>query len=291
VWEQTPEAARASMNRNTRIVEPRPKDVARVESRFCHGPDGPIPMRVYYPRDTEDRLPVLVFFHGGGWVVGGLVSHDGVCRALARGADSVVVSVDYRLAPEHRFPAAVEDAHAAFRWTQEHAEDLGCHPARIGIGGDSAGGNLAAVTSLMLRDAGHALPVFQLLIYPGTDMTRSMESHRLFAYGYFLDKPSKDYYVDSYLRAPSDELDWRASPLFAKRFDGLPPALLVTAGFDPLRDEGEVYAQKLRDAGVTVQEQREGTLVHGFVNMAVLRHCADAREQIARTLHAGLRPA
>ena len=288
-WQQEPAEARAASRRNASLVDPRPPAVARVESRFCQGPDGPIPMRVYYPRETDGPLPVLVYLHGGGFVVGGLVTHDGVCRALARTADCIVVSVDYRLAPEHRFPAATEDAVAAFRWVRDNAEALGGDPARVGIGGDSSGGNLAAVTCLCLRDAGERLPVHQALIYPATDMTRSMESHRLFAHGYYLDAPSIDYFLGHYLRSEDDQRSFRASPLFAERFDALPPALVVTTGFDPLRDEGEAYAQKLRDAGVAVHEHREPTLAHGFVNMAVLRHAADAREVIGRALHAALR--
>ena len=288
-WQQTPSEARLSSRRNARLVDPRPPAMARVESRFCQGPDGPIPMRVYYPREADAPLPVLAYLHGGGFVVGGLTTHDGVCRALARTGDCIVVSIDYRLAPEHRFPAATEDAIAAFRWVRDNAEALGGAPGRVGIGGDSAGGNLSAVTCLALRDAGEALPVYQLLIYPATDMTRSMESHRLFAHGYYLDTQSIDYFLGHYLRNEADQRDWRASPLFADRFDGLPPAMVVTTGFDALRDEGEAYAKKLRDAGVPVHEHCEGSLAHGFANMAVLRQAADARELIGRALHAGLR--
>lgn len=288
-YEQTPEQARRSTVYNARLVDPSPPDVARTRNAFLQGPDGPIPLRIYWPRITPDPLPVLVYYHGGGFVVGNLDSHDGVCRTLSRGGDCIVVSVDYRLAPEHRFPAAVEDSVAAFEHVVGTAADLGGDPARVAVGGDSAGGNLAAVVCHRQRDRGGARPCFQLLIYPATDLTRSMESHRLFAHGYYLDQPTKDWFVDHYLRGPEDERNPDGSPLFAERFDDLPPALVVTAGFDPLRDEGEAYAAKLRHAGVEVREQREGTLVHGFVNMAVLRQCADAREQIARTLRSSIR--
>lgn len=282
--EQTPQEARASTDRNGRLVDPVAPMPARTERRFVHGPDGPIPLRVYVPRETDEPFPVLVYYHGGGFCVGSFASHDGVCRALARGGDCIVVAVDYRLAPEHPFPAAVEDAVAAFEHVAETAAGFGGDPERVAVGGDSAGANLATVVCHRQRDTGRRRPCYQLLIYPATDMTRSLPSHRLFAFGFYLDKPTKDWFVERYLRSKSDERDPLASPLFAERFDDLPPALVVTAGFDPLRDEGEAYAEKLRAAGVRVEEQREPSLVHGFINMGILKQPADARDQIARTL-------
>jgi acetyl esterase len=288
-YEQTPPQARASLEREARLVDPSPPAVARIESRSCEGPNGRIPLRVYLPAAPSKPMAMLVYYHGGGHVLGSLASHDGACRRLARGAGCAVVAVDYRLGPEHPFPAAVEDATAAFEWAGSNATRLGVEPSRIAVGGDSAGGNLAAVICHRRRDAGAAQPALQLLIYPAVDLTRSMASHRLFARGYYLEKPIKDWFVSNYLPSPELEPDPGASPLFAERFDGLAPALVVSAGFDPLRDEGDAYAQRLRDAGVRVTELREPTLVHGFLNMPLLSAPAAAIDRIAHSLRSALR--
>jgi acetyl esterase len=286
--EQTPVRARTSLDREARIAEGAPAPVARVEERTAPGPAGPIPLRVYVPRESGAPLPVLVFYHAGGHVIGSLESHDGVCRALARDADCVVVAVDYRLAPEHRFPAAFDDAVAAFEHVVAEAGAFGGHPDWIAVGGDSAGGNLAAALCHRQRDARRARPALQLLIYPPTDLTRSLGSHQLFRRGLLLDAETIDWFVASYLSSHADERDPRASPLWAPSFTDLPPAIVVTAGFDPLRDEGEAYAGTLRAAGVAVVEQREASLPHGFVNVPAVHAAAAARARIARSLRDAL---
>jgi acetyl esterase len=211
--------------------------------------------------------PALVFLHGGGWVIGDLESHDQVCRALANAARSIVAAVDYRLAPEHKFPAAVDDAIAATRWIADNAARLGIDAKRLAVGGDSAGGNLAAVVSLDARDRGGPPLVFQLLVYPGTDMALDQPSHWRHADQLPLRRTTMQWFVRNYLRDAADVRDWRASPLRAASFERLPPALVVTAGFDPLHDEGEAYAQALSAAGVPVALKRFDGQIHGFLNM------------------------
>jgi acetyl esterase len=288
-YEQTPPQARASLEREARLVDPSPPAMARISSSSCEGPGGRIPLRVYRPESASQPMAALLYYHGGGHVLGSLASHDGPCRRLARGAGCVVVAVDYRLGPEHRFPAAAEDAAAAFEWLEGHAADLGVDPRRLAVGGDSAGGNLAAVVCHQRRDAGADQPALQLLIYAALDLTRSMPSHRLFAHGYYLEKPIKDWFVSNYLPSPELESDPRASPLFAERFDGLAPAVVVSAGFDPLRDEDDAYARRLREARVPVTELYEPTLVHGFLSMPRLAAPAAAIDRVAGSLRAALR--
>jgi acetyl esterase len=287
-YEQTPSEARASLEREARLVDPSPPAVARIEERACEGPDGPVPLRIYWPRSSSGPMALLLYFHGGGHTIGSVASHDGVCRRLALGSGCAVVAVEYRRGPEHPFPAAIEDAAAALEWAERDAIDLGGDPERIAVGGDSAGGNLATVICHRRREAEASQPALQLLIYPAVDLSRSMASHRLFARGYYLEKPLKDWFVSSYLPSPELETDPRASPLFAERVDGLAPAIVVTAGFDLLRDEGEAYAGRLREAGVPVTELREPSLVHGFVNMPLLSAPAAAIERIAAAIRSRL---
>jgi acetyl esterase len=248
----TPEQVRAGIAAQVaaeRAQNP-PEPVARVEERTIPGPAGAIPVRIYTPEGTGP-FPVLVFFHGGGWVICTLDTHDGLCRALANGAGCVVVSVDYRLAPEHTFPAAPEDCFAATQWVAAHAGELQGDRARLAVGGDSAGGNLTAVVAQMARERGGPALAFQLLIYPAVDLRpdagyASMQENAL---GYFLDKPSMDWFAGHYLRGEADRTHVLASPMLAADLRGLPPALVTTAEFDPLRDEGEAYARRLVEAG------------------------------------------
>jgi acetyl esterase len=225
-----------------------------------------------------------VFFHGGGFMYGDLDTHDGVCRLLCRHAGAHLLAIDYRLAPEHPFPAAVEDARAALRWASAHAQELGADPSRLGVAGDSAGGNLAAVASqLAARDGGPA-PLLQLLIYPATDCTRRRRSRQLFGEGLFLTETHMDWFEASYLGSVGDAKghDPRASPLLARDLSGLATALVVTAGLDPLRDEGEDYADALRAAGTPVVLRRFPGFIHGFIGAAgISRACRDAVIEIA----------
>lgn len=231
------------------------------------GPAGPIGARLYRPTGANADTALLVFYHGGGFVIGDLDTHDDLCRLIARDGGLLVLSVDYRLAPEHKAPAAVDDAYAAFRWAGEHAADLGADPQRIAVGGDSAGGNLAALVSQRARNEGVALPALQLLIYPAVDLCSDTRSKTLFADGYFLTRRDMDWFMEQYLGgAAVDPTDPAVSPLLADDLSGLPPALVLTGGFDPLRDEGRSYAEALRAAGVTVDYREEGALVHGFAN-------------------------
>jgi acetyl esterase len=258
-------AARAAADRTAPTLDlVAPPDVAAYD-RTVPGADGPRRARVYVPNSApSSNAPALVFFHGGGWVIGSIESHDRVCRALADRAGVVVVSVDYRLAPEHPFPAAPLDAIAATRWVLEHAPELGVDPQRVAVGGDSAGGNLAAVVCQALRGEARG-PAFQLLIYPATDLTRSQPSHGIFDHGYFLSRPAIDWYMGHYLTAPADATHPLASPLLVEDVSALPPAFVALAGFDPLRDEGRAYAEKLRAAGVPVELVCVEGQMHGFL--------------------------
>ncbi|HUY20964.1 MAG TPA: alpha/beta hydrolase [Acidimicrobiales bacterium] len=243
-----------------------PEAPAPTSDRTVPGRGGDIPVRVYRP-DAEGPLPVVVYFHGGGFVIGGIESHDPLCQQLATRVPAVVVSVEYRLAPEHRFPAAVDDAFDALRWVSANAAALGGDAARLAVAGDSAGGNLSAVVSLLARDAGGPPVAFQLLIYPATDLTMSTPSHRLNGEGYLLTREEMDWFMGHYL---PDDVDRRLptlSPLFADDLSGLPPALVVTAEFDPLRDEGEAYGARLEEAGVEARVARYDGMIHGFVSL------------------------
>ncbi len=278
----TPDEARAAYLSSRRLLQPDPPPVAEVQELTADGPAGPIPLRLYRGQGADKgRLqPAIVFFHGGGWVIGDLESHDQPCRALANATPAIVVAVGYRLAPEHKFPAAVDDAVAATRWVSQNAARLGIDPSRLAVAGDSAGGNLAAVVSLDARDRGGPSIAAQVLIYPATDMGIETPSHARHAKQLPLTGAAMHWFVDHYLRTPADEADWRASPLRAADFRRLPPALVITAGFDPLRDEGEAYAAALQRAGVRVEQVRFEGQIHGFVNMGKV--IADAERAIGR---------
>jgi acetyl esterase len=232
------------------------------------GPDLPLRTRHYRP-PVAGAAPLLVFFHGGGFVVGDIESHDGLCRMICRDAAVHVLSVDYRLAPEHKAPAAVDDCVAAYRWALDHASELGADPYRIGVGGDSAGGNLAALVALHSRDQGIRQPALQVLLYPVLDLSAETQSRTLFSDGFFLSKQDRDWSTTLYLGGTGLAADdARVSPLKAADLSGLAPALVLTAGFDPLRDEGNEYAEALCSAGVTVDHRQFDALTHGFASVA-----------------------
>ncbi len=249
---------------------------ADVEQRELEldGAAGPLRARLYRPSDDDDDndddgapRPIVVYLHGGGFVIGGLDSHRGLCSNLAARSRCTVIAVDYRKGPEHKFPAAPDDALASFRWVRTHAERLGGRPDRLAIAGDSAGGNLSAGVCLRLRDAGEAQPALQALIYPSTDSHHPFASFKHFGEGFLLSAEMVRWFSDHYLRGPEDRDDPRASPLLAGRFEGLAPALIRTAGFDPLRDEGEAYAQALQGAGVEVDYRCYERLIHNYIVM------------------------
>jgi len=265
----TPEEARRFYRERRAFTQPEPPEVAEVRDVAIDGPGGPMALRLVRPLGTQsdETLPVLVYYHGGGWTIGDLDTHDVLCRELANQAACAVVSVDYRMGPEYPFPAAVEDALAAAYWVRRNAQALNVDPDRLAVGGDSAGGNLAAVVALFARDAGD-LPIrFQLLVYPATDQRRGQPSHTTNGQGYLLTRETMDYFQRHYLPDPAQYLDWRASPLLHENLAGLPPALVITAGYDPLRDEGLEYAQRLSEAGnrsTLVCYERQ---IHGFITM------------------------
>ncbi|MDI1437499.1 alpha/beta hydrolase fold domain-containing protein [Polyangium sorediatum] len=265
----SPADARRVYRERRAFTQPDPPAVAEVRDLHAEAPQGRIPLRLYRPAGTTTgtALPVLVYFHGGGWTIGDLETHDTLCRSFANGAGCAVVAVDYRLGPEHRFPAAVDDSLAATYWVQRNVAALGIEGTRIAVGGDSAGGNLAAVVALAARDAGDLGISFQLLIYPATDMRRIAPSHTTNGEGYLLTRDSITYYHDHYIDDPAHDLDWRASPLLHPNHENLPPALVLTAGYDPLRDEGREYAERLTAAGSKASYVCFDRQVHGFVTM------------------------
>jgi acetyl esterase len=268
----SPKEARQLFIETRPASTPTPPEIGSVRNLTAEGPHGLIPLRVYRPAGVPDgtRLPAHVYFHGGGWVIGDVNTHDVLCRQLTAASGASVISVDYRLAPEHKFPAAADDAWAATTWVVAHANELGLDASRLAVGGDSAGGNLAAVVALMARDAGGPAIRLQVLIYPVTDIMRETRSYGDFAEGYMLTRDSMHWFFAQYLMSSDDARDWRASPLRAPSLANLPPALIVTAGFDPLRDEGEIYAGRLRDAGNMVDYVCYGGMVHGFLGMGKL---------------------
>ena len=288
VEQMTPQEMRDALEERVRLTGGAPEPVDQVVPGVVPGPAGPIVVRIYTPKGGQAALPGLVYFHGGGWARGSLQTHDIVCRSLANGASCVVVSVDYRMAPEHRFPAAFEDALAATRWVAEHAAELRIDPRRLAVGGDSAGGNLAAAVALTARDAGGPSLVHQLLIYPVTDYNFDTRSYADNAEGYMLTRAAMQHYWRLYLRDASDGADFRASPLRARDFGNLPPALVITAEFDPLRDEGRAYADRLREAGTPVLYREYPGMVHGFVTSAGV---LDAGKQAVREAAAALKDA
>ncbi len=288
----SPAVARARTRRSLRLLAGRRDPRTQVHERTIPGPGGPLRLRIYEPHDLARPAPALLYMHGGGGVIGDLDTHDGPCSRLAAIAGCVVHSLDYRLAPEHRFPAAVDDALAAFRWLAEHAAELHLDPHRLAVGGDSAGGNLSAVLAqVAARERWPVRPCYQLLLYPGLDLRRGHASHRAYADGYLLTAASIDWFLRHYIRDPADITDLRASPLLSDDLRDLPPAYIATAGFDPLRDEGDEYAGRLRSAGVPVHHARHPSLVHGFIGLVdAIPAAADALRSAAEALRAALHP-
>lgn len=268
----TPADARSFYRERRGFTQPAPPAVALVRELQAQGPHGAIPLRLYRPLGSSETalLPVLVYYHGGGWVIGDLDTHDTLCRELANGAGCAVVAVDYRMGPEHRYPAAVDDCIAATRWVYSHASELNLDATRLAVGGDSAGGNLAAVVSIAARDAGDLPIAYQLLIYPATDQHRNAPSHTSNGRGYLLTTETMDYFTGHYIADPTQYKDWRASPLLHTDLARLPPALVLTAGYDPLRDEGVAYAEALTAAGNRASYVCFERQIHGFITMGKL---------------------
>jgi acetyl esterase len=289
-----PADVRARVHREALVFALVKTEVGGVRELEIEGADGPLRARHYRPprSSASETRPLLVFFHGGGFVIGDLDTHDEPCRMLCRHAQIQVLSVDYRLAPEDPFPAAVRDALAAFRWAVAHAPELGADADRVAVGGDSAGGNLSAVTTQLAARDGGPSPALQLLIYPSVDLTEARTaSGRLFADGFYLTENDRQWFMRHYLSGTErDATDPRASPALGEDLTGLPPSIVITAGFDPLRDEGETYAQALREAGNRVVLDRVPELIHGFINMTTVPDARDAVLRLAGMVRATLAP-
>jgi acetyl esterase len=286
----TPAEARAFYLAARVVSNPEPPELESVRPLSIPAPHGSIPARLYTPkrlRKTDGLAPCLVFFHGGGWVIGDLDSHDVVCRKLADQGELIVISVDYRLAPEHKFPAAVDDAITATKWIATNARQLGVDASRLTVGGDSAGGNLAAVVAISARDGNGPAISGQVLIYPATDFAMTHASHREPETSILLTHSVIRWFRDHYLSGSADTHDWRASPVRAGTLIGLPPAYVLTAGGDPLRDEGDEYAKRLKEAGVPVTFRHFPGQFHGFFTMGKLLDQANvAAGEIATWLKA-----
>ncbi len=284
----SPQEARRLYRERRAATQPDPQNVASVQNFQAPGPHGPIPLRLYKPllpaaADGAALLPVLVYFHGGGWTIGDLDTHDSLCRQLANGSVCAVLAVDYRLGPEHRFPCAVDDCVTATYWCRDQAALLGLDRMRMAVGGDSAGGNLAAVVAISARDAGDLPLTFQLLIYPATDQRRGAASHSANGEGYLLTRQTLDYFHDHYIPDPACDRDWRASPLLCADLGRLPEALVLTAGYDPLRDEGLMYAQRMSQNGTRSTHICFERQIHGFITMGRVIDEAHAAVAICAT--------
>jgi acetyl esterase len=238
------------------------EEMAAVDDRTVPGPAGAVPVRVYTPVEAGAALPGVVYFHGGGWVIMGIETHDWICRRLAKESGAVVVSVEYRLAPEHRFPAALDDCYAAAKYVAAHASEFGVDGARVAVAGDSAGGNLSAAVALQARAAGEPALAAQVLVYPVTDAAGDTESYQQNTTGYLLEEPAMKWFWEQYMGPDGDPYDAYASVLRAADLSGLPPAIVITAEYDPLRDEGEAYGARLREAGVPVATRRYTGHIH-----------------------------
>jgi acetyl esterase len=280
--------ARRTLGRTSRILSPRAVSDLRTKDVTVPGGEGPRRARIYAPSDARPMVPALLWLHGGGFVLGSIESHDGVCRALATRSGVAVVSLDYRLAPDHPFPGGLEDSLAAARWILREGPEIGIDPRAVAIGGDSAGGNLAAVTAQILRGEARR-PVFQLLVYPATDATCSQPSQRSFADGFILTARAIQWFLSHYITDRRLETEPRVSPLLCSDLTGAPPAFVMTAGFDPLRDEGRAYADRLRAAGVAVEYACAKGSMHGFLNTAAaLRESSRSLDLAASALRRAL---
>jgi acetyl esterase len=267
-----------------------PAVLARVEDIIIPGPGSDLRLRVYTDHSSDQTRKTtgqagLIYIHGGGWVICDLDTHDPVCRAIAKQSGATVISVDYRMAPEHKFPAALEDCYAATLWVCNHAAQLGLDSHRIAIGGDSAGANMATVVAARCRDAGGPALAFQVLVYPVTDVSSyETESHREFAEGHYLTRATMEFFMSHYFTKPDERKNPEASPLLMADLSGLPPALLITAECDPLRDEGEAYGRQLKEAGVAVEFERYAGMFHPFLGM--LGPLGDARRAVSHVARA-----
>ncbi|MGI9019103.1 MAG: alpha/beta hydrolase [Solirubrobacterales bacterium] len=281
--------ARERRRHDARVFRGPTIEVGAVTELAIPGPAGEIPARLYRPAGDRPSPPLVVYYHGGGHVIGDLDTHDQPCRFLAREIPAIVLAVDYRMGPEHRFPAAVDDALAAFRWACDQSGALGADPERVAVAGDSAGGNLATVVAQLTAADGGPAPCFQGLIYPTVDYSSERRSYDLFGEGFFLTREEMDWFRENYFADEANRLDPRASPILAPDLAGLAPAFVLTCGFDPLRDEGEAYAERLREAGVPVTQRREADLVHGFINAVGLGGRAEeAMGEAAAAMRKGL---
>ena len=287
----TPAEARQAYTASRRLLQNPPEDVAESRDATVPGPLGPISVRLYRPTGTEANavLPALVYYHGGGWLLGDLDSHDVACRRFANAARCRVVAVDYRMAPEHPFPAAVDDCAAVTQWVFDNAASLGVDAGKVAVGGDSAGGNLAAVMALLARDGSLPKLAFQLLIYPATDMMMTTVSSTGMGPGTPLTSATMKWFIDHYMK--TDRSDWRASPLRAPSLAGVAPALVLTCALDPLRDEGIGYAKRLEREGARVVHLHYSDQIHGFMSMNRMIRAADqAIDVMARVLKQALWP-
>jgi acetyl esterase len=288
-WDMPPAMMRQSFAGMMQLTAPKDVAVGKVENFIIPGPGGEIRARSYTPIAAAGALPTLIYFHGGGFVAGSLESHDGLCRLFTAEGGFKVIAVDYRLAPEHPYPAAVDDAWAATQWIEANAAQIGVDAGRIAVGGDSAGGMLAAIVTQLAREKGGLKIAYQLLLFPNTQMGGETSSLSEFAVGYFLERRAIEYFISLYLTPAADKNSPKVSPLRAKDFAGLPPALVMLASYDPLHDEGLAYAEKLRAAGVKVTVADYADMVHGFIYLqTVLAQAHDAVAQAAKAVKQAL---
>ena len=289
-WEMTPAEARESFAGLMQLAGPKDIPIGKVANIAIPTANGEIPARSYSAvASGSEALPTLVFFHGGGWVIGSVETHDGLCRMIANGSGCRVISVEYRLSPESKFPGPVDDAVAAVEWIEKNAAQLGVDANRLAVGGDSAGGALAAVVAQIAKEKGAPKLAYQLLLFPVTQIGEETTSLREYAEGYFLERRTLEWFYANYLPTGADSKDVRISPLFARDMSGLPPAYVMLAGFDPLHDEGLQYAEKLRMAGIAVIVADYPDMVHDFIYLqAVLPQAAEALNAAAKALKAAL---